>query len=295
VLSASAERRGEGPEPGQFFVADVYQGLEPAVKRGGVKYIRVCEEVRADLIRLPNGQYQNDHPSFQDWYATPIHKVRGPHGWPSYVAKGTFGIVPVEEDGSVSFYAPAGKVLYFQVLDEDFNELQRMRSVVQLQPGEKRGCIGCHEDRMSAAPVRQVQALRREPAGLQPPPWGAGPFSYEKVVQPVWDARCIRCHDARHKRKIDLTAALDGDKVPASFRTLISRGLVHHFDYTWGREHHKAAPMSFGTVKSRLWKVLDAGHNDVKLTVEEMRRVKCWIDLNCPLWPDYLFRANRGR
>ncbi len=24
-----------------------------------------------------------------------------------------------------------------------------------------------------------------------------------------------------------------------------------------------------------------------------MRRVKCWIDLNCPLWPDYIFRPNR--
>ena len=39
--------------------------------------------------------------------------------------------------------------------------------------------------------------------------------------------------------------------------------------------------------------MLDAGHNDVRLTVEERRRVKCWIDLNCPLWPDYRFRPDR--
>jgi len=295
VLSAAAEGARGGPTTGQFVLADVYQGLGPAVPRGAVKYIRVCQEVRADLIRLPSGEYQSDHRPFQDWYATPTHKVRGPHGWPSYVAKGTFGTAPVAEDGSASFHAPAGKQLYFQVLDEDFNELQRMRSVIQLQPGERRGCIGCHEDRASTAPLRRAMALRREPARLQPPPWGAGPFSYEKVVQPVWDARCVRCHDAKHKRGIDLTAAPDRDKVPASFRTLISRGLVHYFDYTWGREHHKAEAMSFGTVRSRLWKVLDAGHNDVRLTVEEMRRVKCWIDLNCPLWPDYTFRPNRGR
>jgi len=295
VLSAAAEgARGE-PATGQFVLADVYQGLGPAVPRGAVRYIRVCEEVRALLVRLPGGEYRSDHRPFQDWYATPTHKVRGPHGWPSYVAKGTFGTVSVAEDGSASFRAPAGKQLYFQVLDADFNELQRMRSVVQLQPGETRGCIGCHEDRASTPPLRRASALRREPARLQPPPWGAGPFSYEKVVQPVWDARCVRCHDARHKRKIDLTAAPDRDKVPASFRTLISMGLVHHFDYTWGREHHKAAPMSFGTARSKLWKVLDAGHNDVKLTVEEMRRIKCWIDLNCPLWPDYTFRPDRGK
>lgn len=67
-----------------------------------------------------------------DWYATPTHLVSGPFGWPTYVAKGDLGIVPVEEDGSASFLAPAGKVLYFQVLDSGLNELQRMRSVVQL-------------------------------------------------------------------------------------------------------------------------------------------------------------------
>ncbi|MBV5273127.1 MAG: DUF1924 domain-containing protein, partial [Lamprocystis purpurea] len=40
--------------------------------------------------------------------------------------------------------APAGAVLYFHLLDKDFNELQRMRSVVQLQPGEQRSCVTCH-------------------------------------------------------------------------------------------------------------------------------------------------------
>ncbi|HUT01395.1 MAG TPA: hypothetical protein VM031_02990, partial [Phycisphaerae bacterium] len=295
VLSAAVEDKPAAAAPAQFVLADVYRGLEPTVTRGSVKFLRLCEEVRADLIRLPNGEYQKDHPAFQDWYATPTHKVQGPHGWPSYVAKGTFGLVPVEPDGSASFYAPAGKQLYFQVLDKDFNELQRMRSIIQLQPGERRGCIGCHEDRASTAPVRQAMATRREPSRPQPPPWGAGPFSYEKVVQPVWNARCVRCHNAKHKRKLDLTAALDREKVPASYRTLISRGLVHYFDFTWGREHNKAAPRSFGTVKSKLWKVLDAGHNKVKLTREEVRRVKCWTDLNCPLWPDYVLRSSRGR
>ena len=53
--------------------------------------------------------------------------------------------------------------------------------------------------------------------------------------------------------------------------------------------------MSFGTLKSRLWQVLDAGHYDVKLTRDEMHRVKCWIDLNCPLWPDYQERTLRNK
>ncbi len=295
VLGKSVEPEDERLSQGQFIAVDVYRGLEPIVRRGMVKYIRVCQEMRADLIQLPNGEYQNDHEPFEDWYATPIHKVSGPHGWPSYVAKSDLGIVPVEKDGSANFYAPSGKVLYFQALDSDFNEIQRMRSVVQLQAGEKRGCIGCHEDRMSAPPSANPTplAMRREPSQLQPPPWGAGPFSYEKVVQPVWNARCVRCHDLNDKQGIDLTGALDADRVPASYRTVIEKGWVHYFDYAWGQEHSKAEPLSFGTVKSTLWQTLDAGHYDVQLTGEEIRRVKCWTDLNCPLWPDYIFRLNR--
>lgn len=294
ALNRNPEPAGEDARQGQFILADVYRGIEPAVRRGTVKYLRVAGELRADLIRLPDGQYQKDHTPFEDWYATPVHKVRGPHGWPSYVAKATWGIAPVEADGSANFRAPAGKVLYFQALDKDFNELQRMRSVVQLQPGEKRSCIGCHEDRRHAPAVRQGIALRREPSELKPPPWGAGPFSYEKVVQPVWDANCTSCHDADDEQKIDLYGTLDADKVPASYRTLISQGWVHYLD--WGYNsggNEKRRPLTFGTLKSKLWEVLDAGHYDVRLSHEEMRRVKCWTDLNCPLWPDYTFRGDR--
>ena len=38
--------------------------------------------------------------------------------------------------------------------------------------------------------------------------WGAGPFSYEKIVQPVLDARCVRCHDAADKKQVNLTGVL---------------------------------------------------------------------------------------
>jgi hypothetical protein len=90
-----------------------------------------------------------------------------------------------------------------------------------------------------------------------------------------------------------LTAKLDGNRVPASYQTLISGGWVHYFSLMWGERHYRAAPMSFGTVKSKLWSVLDAGHHDVQLTPEERERVKCWVDLNCPLWPDYEHRPER--
>ncbi|MHB8970813.1 MAG: HzsA-related protein [Pirellulaceae bacterium] len=279
---------------GEFFLADVYAGLEGFVERGAIKYLRVCQEVRADLDQLPDGSYRNDHEAFQDWYATPVHVVAGPYGWPSYVAKASLGLVPVEADGSARFEAPAGIVLYFQALDENLNELQRMRSVVQLQPGEKRSCVGCHESRSSTPRFERPLALFQPPRQLEKPPWGDVPFAYEKVVQPVWDKHCVRCHAANDPLKLDFTGELDAEKVPASYRTLISQGWVHYLDFGYNSGgNEKANPLTFGTLHSKLWKVLDAGHYEVQLTPEDKHRVKCWIDLNCPLWPDYKFRGDR--
>jgi len=299
VISNDVARTIEDPDPieledGQLVLLDVYRGLEPAVPRGEVKYLRVVEEVRADLIQQSNGEYQKDHEPFTHWYATPVDRVSGPYGWPSYVAKATWGLAPVEADGSANFFAPAGKTLYLQALDEDYNELQRMRSVVQLQPGEKRSCVGCHEGRGEAPPAVRPLALRRAPSALEEPPWGAGPLDYARVVQPVWDAKCVRCHGPDDDGGIDLTATLDADRVPASYRTLISQGWIHVLDcgYNSGG-NEKRAPLTFGTLHSKLWKVLDAGHYDVQLSVEDKRRIKCWTDMNAPLWPDYIFRADR--
>ena len=192
---------------GQFTVQDVYEGLGSTVARGQAKYLQVSQEVPAPLERLADGEYRSSHPSFQDFYATPdspgdrpapqlrdlapptrcsrmpsgpaapprprTEPRRSPrtHGWPSYVAKAVLGTVRIADDGSANFTAPAGKVLYFHLLDENFNELQRMRSVVQLQPGEQRSCVGCHDAR-SAAPLA--------PGG--PGPRRAGPSARAATV-----------------------------------------------------------------------------------------------------------------
>jgi len=292
VLSDAVDRADAADGQGEFFLTDVYRGLEPYVKRGQVKWLRVCQEVRANLDRLPTGEYRNDHPEFMDWYATPVHKVSGPFGWTSYVAKASWGLVPVAEDGSARFTAPAGKVLYFEVLDEHFNELQRMRSVVQLQPGERRSCIGCHESRNDAPPTtafpKSQSLVQRRVAS-----WEGKSFSYEQDVQPVLDRNCVRCHDAKHPSGINLAGTLDADKVPASYRTLVSRGLAHYVDWGYKSSPEKLAPRTFGTVRSKLFKVLEAGHHEVTLTPDDLLRLKTWVDLNCPLWPDYMNRELR--
>ena len=201
MLAPLAPPERETPEQpmGELVLADVYRGMEATVPRGSIKYLRVVEEVRAGLQQVSTGEYRKDHEPFMEFYAAPVDLVSGPYGWPSYVAKQPWGIVPVEEDGSANFSAPAGRQLYFQALDEDLNEVQRMRSVVQLQPGETRSCIGCHEDRRQAPPARAGTALRREPSRLQAPPWGAGPLAYQQAVQPVWDRKCVRVSQCRRQ------------------------------------------------------------------------------------------------
>ena len=318
---------------GQFTVQDVYRGLEGKIARGRAKYLRVAEELPANLEPLPCGQYRADHPPFTDFYAAPIHLVRGPSpsfetrtpnasagplrtnhnwanqvsevepglyrvreggGWPSYVAKASWGTVPIAEDGSANFLAPAGRVLYFQLLDEQYNELQRMRSVIQLQPGERRSCIGCHEDRHSSPPPQAGLALLDEPRQLDPPPWGTAAFDYQRMVQPVLDAHCVRCHNGSEPGRTDLRGTLDAGRVPASYRALIEGGWVHYFDFTYGMRHFKAEPLTFGTLRSRLWSVLgDTQHQDVSLDEPGLRALKAWVDLNCPLWPDYIYRPER--
>lgn len=318
---------------GQFTVQDVYRGLEGTVARGRAKYLRVAEELPATLQPLPCGQYRADHPPFTDFYAAPVHLVRGPTpsfvtrtpnalagplrtnhnwgnlvseiepglyrvqeggGWPSYVAKTSWGTVPIAQDGSANFLAPAGKVLYFQLLDAEYNELQRMRSVIQLQPGERRSCIGCHEDRHASPPPAAGLALLEPPRQLDPPPWGTVAFDYQQMVQPVLNTHCVRCHDGREAGRIDLRGTLDAGRVPASYRALIEGGWVHYFDFTYGMRHFRAEPLSFGTLRSRLFSVLgDQHHQDVTLDEPGMRALKAWVDLNCPLWPDYQYRPDR--
>ena len=106
-------------ELGQFTLADVYQGLGPRCRGARSSTSAYARRSAPRWNNCPTASSARTTPLFQDFYATPVHLVTGPYGWPSYVAKASLGTVPVEPDGSANFYAPAGKVLYFEVLDEN--------------------------------------------------------------------------------------------------------------------------------------------------------------------------------
>jgi hypothetical protein len=154
-----------------------------------------------------------------------------------------------------------------------------MRSYIHLQPGERLSCVGCHEPRNTAplaGPVGLPLAVRREPSAIEPPPFGAGAFSYVRLVQPVLDRRCGNCHAADSPAGgLDLSSRRDARGVPASFATLVRPRtapprppLVHFFDNWWGESWTvpAAQPLRFGAAVSRLVEVIDSQHGGVNLS-----------------------------
>jgi len=109
-----------------------------------------------------------------------------------------------------------------------------------------------------SAPTRTLAtALPAESVVPQAEEWEGRPFSYERVVQPVLDRLCVSCHNAEHPKGLNFTGTLDAERVPASYRTLISTGLVHYLDCGWNSGGcEKREPLTFGSLRSRLWEVL---------------------------------------
>jgi len=258
---------------GYFYVYDVYLGTGmERVKRGTVKSLRVVES--------PEKRYWT--PSA--WDGGTGQQAPG-MAWNDFNNKRILGTVPVEPDGSAYFAVPADAFVYFQLLDGDGMMVQTMRSGTITRPGETTGCIGCHENRLSAAPGNLKDAVARPPSPLKP--WHGAPrlFNYLAEVQPVFDRHCVRCHDF--------------DK-PGAKRLILAGDLTLAFNVSYAelRGKHIAKvigagpadilpPYTWGSHASKLIEVLRNGHNDVKLDPESFERLVTWIDINAPYYPSY--------
>jgi hypothetical protein len=185
------------------------------------------------------------------------------------------GTAPVEEDGSAFFSVPANKELFFQALNEQGLAVQSMRSATQVRQGERLVCAGCHVPRHRVSAPSQIVplALRRAPSALSPDVDGSRPFSYPRLVQPVLDRHCVKCH------------ADNPDKAPNLARDPIVRNwyasydnLVHKFGFYDYRDPYRTTPGQFGALASRLYQLLQAGHYDVRLPAEDLHRLTLWLD-----------------
>ncbi|MDR0521991.1 MAG: HEAT repeat domain-containing protein [Planctomycetaceae bacterium] len=78
---------------------------------------------------------------------------------------GTFGrdlgIIPLAADGSFAAEVPADRFIALQVLDADRNVVGNQLIWMNVRPGERKGCTGCHEDpNMAAAAAGTAGALK---------------------------------------------------------------------------------------------------------------------------------------
>jgi hypothetical protein len=267
---------------------DVYNGLEPHIKRGQIKQIAVVQEieksVRAETSRRAFG------------FQFPVVSCGA-----TYAPKRVWGYAKVESDGSASFKVPAGMPIYFMALDSEGRALQRMRSFTHLMPGERQGCVGCHADRNYATPpvaAKRPIAAVRAPQELDKPEWGVTGFSYARIVQPVFDKHCVKCHNAK---KADGGVDISGDKTDffnVSYEILARQGRPGQNIYTkWiptfnGMEASilEVTPKYWGSPASKLAEIVRTGHPDkdgkkrTAVPAIEQRRVFAWIDLNVPYY-----------
>jgi len=265
---------------GTFFVYDVYRGTGmESVERGVVKWLRVVESPPKRFISY--GDFNNGA------------RQAPAMNWSDVGSKRIIGTVPVEADGSAYFRAPAGRFLFFQLLDADGMMVQSMRSGAFLQPGEVSACTGCHEARHTSVPSAYGALAMRRPPSV-PEPW-FGPerdFSYAAEVQPVLDRYCVSCHD--YGQPAGQALNLSGDK---TLLFSISYLELHRKSGTVFQLTPQGAPdppikvvnhgppevlpaYSWGSHRSRLIQVLRDGHEGVQLDPESFARLATWIDLN---------------
>jgi len=170
-------------------------------------------------------------------------------------------------------------------------------------PGETMSCIGCHDDQRDA-PVNtgRSQALLAGVKSLQSFYGPARGFSYLKEIQPIWDAKCITCHDGGKLMSLKST--------PRSLKTEKRRWAESYLNLVqaeknWGKALHGKVDGKFvkwlgsqseptpqppylrGSINSPLVLMLEKGHEKVTMTREEMDKISAWIDLYVPYSGQY--------
>jgi hypothetical protein len=252
------QRADTGKKSGTFFLSDVMESWPYLPTNNPITHLRIVQVL---LKTTPDA----NSPKLGAAHASPGKQV--------------LGTVPVEDDGSAYFEAPACTPMLFQALDARGRAVQTMRSLVYLQPDEKESCIGCHEHRMKQKTPRiQAKAIQRAPSKIAPGPDGSLPFSYPRLVQPILNRHCVNCH----KGEKPGLPVLTGD--PENIFSKSYNALVNRVAFSaWGNPHNNFEPLTepgrFGAIGSPLAKMLEAGHKKVQLTPEEWISLYTWMDV----------------
>ncbi|MDR0869693.1 MAG: discoidin domain-containing protein [Planctomycetaceae bacterium] len=277
-------------EQGTVAITNVYETLRPYPAGTKIKELRVIQLIP---MSVPSGG-KGYHQPFETAHREPTS------GDSVVLCRNVWGTVPVEEDGSVHFKVPPRREFQLQVVDEEGLAVQSMRSSIYLHDGETLSCTGCHEQQANAVkPVSgsQPKAFTKPAAAIKPSFADAVNFSYPRLIQPIWDAHCVECHQGERAK---------GTKnVPDMSRTLVPDGgnngqwyasykeLKPYLFYSYG-ERHRTAPGKFGARASKLYPLLFSpnpsgtdNHYGVKLSEEERQKIALWLDCVSPFYGVY--------
>jgi hypothetical protein len=248
-------------------VSDATMGA-PGIRPGQAKYLRIGEPVGWPYDMASGGQRYERNAKSQGINWTPIRVL---------------GTVPIESDGSAYFRVPPDVAVYFQLLDENFMELRRMRSFISFQPGENRGCVGCHETQTASLSARETgAAFKRAPSIPQPPPWGDRALGFLRDIQPVLDRHCVKCHSGmKPAGGNDFSGGLTASHNRA-YDTIIGKRLIAYSDKN--DDAKITMPLAFGSHKSRLIAAVrgEAHRSRIALPQNDWIALVTWVDANGP-------------
>ena len=254
-------------------VNDATQGAI-GIKLGQAKYLRIAEPIGWPYDSVYGGQRYETDAKGQGINWTPIRVL---------------GTVPIEADGSIHFRVPTDEAVYFQLLDENYMELRRMRSFISFQKGENRGCVGCHETQ--SASLRAVGtgiAFRRAPSVPEPPPWGDRAIGFLRDIQPVLDRHCVKCHSGlKPAGGCDFSGGLT-DLHNRAYDTIIEKKLIAFSDKN--DDAKITLPMMFGSHKSRLIAAVRSKEHKTRIDLPHNDWVSLvtWVDANGPYHDGFL-------
>jgi hypothetical protein len=184
--------------------------------------------------------------------------IPGQFGTPRFEGHANLGIAVVQPDGSFSARIPANIPIHIQAIDVFGMSLFTEPVWVSGRAGEGRVCGGCHEDRTRATVVtpglldtfargatpmfattpraQRANAAPAAPTDIVGVPW-------DKLIQPILDAKCVSCHgdtntagipgytvtDPKTGQSASFTFNLSGGAVPAALAGATGGGFTKSY------------------------------------------------------------------
>jgi hypothetical protein len=256
--------KGKDSETGVYMIQDVNltrNDPEKKIKPGTIKYLR-----------------------FNEIYVKPIPSSdKISRDVPNGAPKRILGTVPVEPDGSVSVRVPSGVPLQIQALDQDFRAVLTERSFSYVHPGERRGCVGCHEP-VGTALKPNKDLFTRAPRDLTPvlgQDAGEG-VSFLKMVQPVLDRNCISCHGLSDTppKGINLIPSPGRDWPSSYLDLLVYTKTIGNKGGSHGEDKNISRPYDYYALGGRFITRFIEKHKKLPLPKNDFQRIVNWLDVN---------------